>query len=85
MSSNRDIAAACSALDIANLSLLGLSGKDPTKELKTLRDRLARKHHPDKFTDSREKEEATTKMANINDAYNLLVNELSRRKNDREL
>ena len=62
------------------LSILGLTRDFTEEDLKKSYRRLAKKYHPDKFTDDKEKEEATKKMAEINSAKNYLDKHLEDRK-----
>lgn len=62
------------------LSILGLTRDFTEEDLKKNYRRLAKKYHPDKFTDDKEKEEATKKMAEINSAKNYLDKYLEDRK-----
>lgn len=62
------------------LSILGLTRDFTEEDLKKSYRRLAKKYHPDKFTDDKEKDEATKKMAEINSAKNYLDKHLEDRK-----
>ena len=62
------------------LSILRLTRDFTEEDLKKSYRRLAKKYHPDKFTDDKEKEEATKKMAEINSAKNYLDKHLEDRK-----
>lgn len=62
------------------LSILRLTRDFTEEDLKKSYRRLAKKYHPDKFTDDKEKEETTKKMAEINSAKNYLDKHLEDRK-----
>lgn len=53
--------------------LLGSTPKSDLKELAQLYKSLMKKHHPDKFTDEKEKAEAEAMSTHIIDAYHFLV------------
>ena len=55
-------------------SILGVSEKASNDEIKSAYRKLVKKYHPDRFQDSREKEQATKKLAEINDAYSQIEN-----------
>lgn len=57
---------------------LGVSGKKYTEqELKKIYRQLAKKWHPDLYTDATMKEKANAKICKINEAYKLLTEYLN--------
>ncbi len=60
-------------LEAECLSILGLDPGASPEDVKKAYRQLAKKNHPDRFTDPEEKSEHEKKMARINEAYRILI------------
>ena len=60
-------------------SILGVSKNATDDEIKNAYRELARKYHPDNYTDNPLSDLAGEKMKEINEAYDAIMNRLSRR------
>jgi curved DNA-binding protein CbpA len=65
--------------------ILGISKTASTAEVRQAYARLAREHHPDRFTDPAEKARAHEFLRDVTTAFNALTNEKNRREYDLEL
>ena len=54
-------------------SILGVSREASDDDIKKAYRKLARENHPDKFTDPAERDRASEKMKEINEAYDALT------------
>jgi molecular chaperone DnaJ len=59
--------------------ILGINENATEEELKTAYRNLAKKYHPDNFTDDAAKEMAEEKMRKINEAYDYVIAQIRRR------
>lgn len=65
--------------------ILGIAPQATTKEVAEAYRNLVRNHHPDRFTEAAEKEEAEQFLKGVTEAYNTLGRPAPRAKYDREL
>lgn len=62
--------------------ILGISENATEEELRTAYRELAKKYHPDNFTDPASAEEAKRKMDEINEAYDFVISVIKNRSGD---
>lgn len=73
-------------LDLYGVLGLKKSDKPSQDDIRKAYRKLALEYHPDKYVNNeKERKKASEKMAKINEAYNILGKEESRKKYDRSL
>ncbi len=65
-----------------SFKLLGLDPDAALNDVKKAYRILAKKHHPDRFTENEQKKKQEEKMVRINEAYQLIISNLNKRKKE---